>query len=343
MEEQTTQQAQEIQQSTQSDANTAPEWDATADGAVYSTEPEEETQPELADDGAAITDDGELEFGKNFFGDIGQEPEEPEQPEQQQTAPKWYTDEELKTIPFEQWEEGRLNGEVGKFFPIVKQQIQARQQQAQIQAQAQAFRSAPLPQDIAEPKQYEAKELTAEARKLACEKLGITDDDYDFYEPEHIAATNLAMSELLSKRTDEIRAYQQTKAEWDDNQAFQAALTRQPDFAQFNAWYMRKVQEAGATPQQVNAGLMNLARQNGNRFGLIKQIVSDWYQDFRQETAQQQIQRVKPQAQPQRRKPPVLEGTKGTNYTGGYELNLDEFGSMTPDEQAEALIKLKVI
>ena len=333
------------------DTGHEPTWDATADGAVYSNEAEEPLQTEapeqsepdkLGDNDLGLNADGELEFGEGFFGNIAEAEQEkpPEAQPTQPTQPNYYSDEELSNTPYTQWDRGRLPPEVQKYFDIATKQFQA----SQPRPQPQQIQYHPLPPEFVEPKQYDFRELASESKKLACEKLGIDAEDFDDYEQEHRAAANLAMSELLSKRTDEIRAYQQTKAEWDDNQAFQAALARQPDFPQFNAWYMRKVQEVGATPQQVDEGLMNVARQNGNRFGLIKQIVGGWYQDFRQETArQQQIQLVKPQTQPQRKKPPVLEGSGSTEYTEGYRLNLKELGSMSPDEQAQAFIKLGLV
>ena len=342
-------------------------YDISADGAVnagYDEEaletsqaetPETPAEPEeLPPDGVRLKDDGEIEFGEQFFGEMKDEPEEaPEQAEPK--APKYYTDEELDRIPFTQWDLSRLNGDVGKYALHVQRQLQRQQEYARTQA----MQSQPLPPDIVEPKAYTHKELSEDALKLACEKLGIEDaDDFDSYENEHRAAFELAMQELNQKRNAEITSYQNVLRSWNENIKYQYELTQRPDYNEFFQWYMNECQKSGYTLPQIENELYNIVKQNGNNFGVVKQVVEGWYQIFRQQrsasnprasmTSQrpstntvlppQGIRRV-PRTSP----PPVLESTRGNNYAVKPPIRAEAFAGMTSDEQANALIQLGLV
>lgn len=326
-------------------------YDVSADGVVnpeYEEEPSKsEAEKELAPDGVRLRNDGELEFGTEFFGDVKDSPEEPTTPATE--APKWYTDEELSQIPFQQWDLSRLNGDtpVSKIAPIVQAQLQ----QARAQMQTQAWDNLPLPEGITEPKAYTPKELSQEALKLACEKLGIKDaDEFDSYELEHKAAYELAAQELIQKRNVEISGYQTTLQTWRDNAKYQNELMHRADFKEFDQWYLSECQRAGYTPQQVDAALYEAVKQNGNNFGVIKQVIEGWYQTFqRQKAAQKPKVRIQPNTGlspsgirriPRNPSPAVLESTRGNNYAGRPSIRAEAFADMSSDEQANALIKL---
>ena len=323
----------------------ASNYDISADGAVnagYEEEPitpkpEEPAQSEaeeLAPDGIRLND-GEVEFGEEFFGDMKDQPEEEPKPE----APKYYTDEELDQIPFTQWDLSRLNGEVGRYAQKVQQQLQRQQEYAR----SQAWENAPLPNDITEPKAYTPQELSQEALKLACKKLGIEDtDEFDSYELDHKSAYELAAQELIQKRNAEMSGYQNALQSWRENARYQEELSRRPDFKEFAQWYLAQCRQGGFTPQQVDAGLYNMARQNGNNFGLIKQTMEGWYQTFKSQQAAKKPAQQKPRIS-RVAKPPVLESTRGNNYAGRASIRANEFAGMTDDEQAEALIKMGVV
>ena len=169
-----------------------PEYDIASDGVANSGYEEEAPKPaepeEIASDGVKVSD-GDIKFGDEFFGDLKDSPDETPDP----PAPDWYTDEELKEIPFEDWDTSRLNGEIGRFAPIVQEQLRQRA----TQRHAQAMQEAPMPPEIVEVKQYTPKELANESLKLACEKLGLEDaDDFDQYEGEHSSALELEHKEV---------------------------------------------------------------------------------------------------------------------------------------------------
>ena len=278
------------QQSTANETEQSVSWDAAADGTAYegydndneadtsgetfSGHESEDQFEELEPDGIGLNEDGEVHVGDDFFNGMLDKEKKSGEPEET----NYYTDEELKNTPFEQWDTKRLNGDIQKFAPIVHEQIQRRN----AQARAQTMQNVPFPSEIAEPKAYTPKELSDEAMKLACEKLGIEDpEDFDDYEAEHRAAMALATQELIQKRNAELSDYQRGHAEWEQLQRFNVELSQQPDFKEFNEWYAGKLQEAGVTAEQVNAGLYEYAKRNGNRFGLIPQIISTWYMEYK--------------------------------------------------------------
>ena len=320
-------------------------YDVSADGAAYSGYEEEplqatpegqstpEADEELAPDGLRVRD-GEIEFGSEFFGDM-KDSQEDEPP-----SPNWYTDKELEEIPFQQWDMSRLNGDipVSRIAPIVQRQLQ----QAQIQRQAQSVEKIPLPPEIAEVKPYTPQELNAEALKLACEKLGISDvDDYDSYENEHKAAYELASRELIQRREAEIASYQTAARTWPECNRYLAELPRRADNKEFTQWVADQCQKQGVTIEQVNAGLYNTARQNGNNFAIIPQFIEGLYREFHQ-------MKPKPKAAnaqgfrrvPSKPAPAVLESTGGNNYAGRPSIRAEAFANMTNEEQERALIQL---
>lgn len=332
----------------QTTATQASNYDISADGAInpgYEEEPitpmpEEPSQPEseeaLAEDGVRLTEDGNLEFGEEFFADM------PDSAEEEPKTPNYYTDEELSQIPFQQWDLSRLNGDVpvSKIAPIVQRQLQ----QAQTQARSQAWENLPLPGGMTEPKAYTPKELSSEALKLACEKLGIEDtEDFDSYELEHKSAYELAAQELIQKRNAEISGYQATLQSWRDNARYQNELIRRPDFGEFNNWYLTECQKAGYTPQQVDNALYQAVLQNGNNFGVIKQVIEGWYQTFHKQRGTAKPKAINAQRMRRIPNPPILESTRGNNYAGRPSIKASDFAGMTDDEQAAALMNMGVV
>lgn len=353
-----------------------PVWDDTADGAAYGSDEDYENdygeyhdtdgnydgdipepapdeiynsdEPEpsgIEPDGARLAKDGNVEFGDNFFGNTHEKPD---------TEPNFYTEEELRNIPYERWEESRLNGDIRKFTPIVREQLARRN----AQARAQSLQNIPLPSDIAEVKPYTPQELSTEALQLASQKLGLENpEDFDDYEPEHRAAMQLAMNELMERRNAEVQGYRRGQSEWGQLQKFNAELSQRSDFNEFNEWYMGKLQEAGVTAEQVNAGLYQYARSNGNRFSVIPQIISTWYMEYQRERGNgngrgnsQPMSRnsagyngMSSRNTPRASRPPVLESTRGNDYGGSRRVDMNAFSDMDDDNQAAALMRMGIV
>lgn len=318
MDEQTLQ-----QQSASSEQSEA--WDASADGPVYSESeaavsedysPDPETPTEVA-----INDDGEIEFSDEFFDSIMDDTPE---------VPPLYTQDELRQTPFEQWDVNRLEGDVKDYVPLVREQMQRRQMELSM---AQRPTTPPM---FNAPQQYTPKELAEDAQKLACEKLGLDDpDDFDEYESEHRAALNLAMQELSNRRNAEVAAYQQVANDYRNLQDFNAALIRQPDYAEFDRWFSGKLREAKVTPAQVDAGFSEYIRRSGGDFRGIQGVISNWYQEFKSERGHSTVGRSN--------RPPVLEGAGGSGYEGHRRMDMRGFGNLDPDGQARALMQMGIV
>lgn len=134
-------------------------------------------------------------------------------------------------------------------------------------------------------------------------------------------------------------------------QKFNAELYQQPDFNDFNQWYMGKLQEAGVTAEQVNAGLYQYARRNGNRFSVIPQIIGAWYMEYQKERGgrrsnsrnSQGYNQMPSRNTPRASRPPILESTRGNDYGGSRKMDMQAFRDMDNDEQANALMRMGLV
>ena len=330
MDEQMTTQPQEQINPTEPDYSQ----DAGAEPEYYDEPQGDFSQPdEQSDSDVSFDDNGDVNFSdeylaeqeKHFFSERTEPPavDEP-------AKPSYYTDEELLNTPFEQWQPDRLNGDIKKFVPIVQKQIAGRNIQNQVNQKAQQ-----IPDFLQyQPQQYTPKELSDEAQKLACERLGLDNpDDFDEYEGEHRAALNLAMQELAGNRQREIAEYGRKAADWQNLQNFNRSLAAQPDFQEFNHWYVNRLREMNVAPERVNAYLYQKAVANNYNFGGIIQEVYGWDREF-QDTKSRR---------PRANMPPTLESTRGGYGDSRSSVNLRNFGEMDSDAQARALMRMGLV
>lgn len=327
----------------------------------------EDGQDDFPEPEVSINKDGDLNFSDEFWDDTFKFDDNPEpkpekvkpaktQPDATKPAENYYTDDELNTIPYEDWEIDRLNGniDIKRYANIVRQQMimrnvgarQQLQQQQLSQPQAQPPQQAPEP-----PKEYTPKELSNEAMALAKKRLGL-DEDAELelnYEPEHMAAYMQATQELNNLRQAQINQYHSQQAEIQHYQAFHQELSRMPDFKEFNGWLGNKLQENNLTWNDLNQRLGQYLQASGGRYSAVENLISAWFGEFRNaKTRAQQIQPAQP-AQPAQavrgNKPPVLEtasGNFGTSKNSGVR-DLRAFGRMSQDEQAKMLEQWGVV
>ena len=324
--------------------------DVTTQEALNIEQPAQEQEPEIA-----INQDGELEFNDSFFDDGDNETSNKQQGDQQSqqsqpAQPNLYTDEELNNTPFEQWDVERLPDDVKKYAQIQRQQLnqrQAYQQQLQLQQQQMQWQQQQLQQQPAftEPKKLTPKELTQEALKLARERLGLADDAElePAYEPEHMAAFNQALNEVDAKNKNEIADYQRRVNAYNDLMRFNQQMTVMPDFQEFDKWFTGKIKERNLTPLDIQKRLANFA-QHGGGFEGVKNVISSWYHEFKQEAKNAVIQaQFKAQAQQKAPKPPVLEHSTGLNQVTGRNIDFAKFGDMDMFQQAKILKEIGVV
>ena len=315
------------EQSTTATEATSLEADYSPEAEAPSVDVPEGTTPEVS-----ITDSGDVQFREDFFGDVKDEPEAAEAP----AAPSYYSTEELKATPYEEWDINRLPEQFREYADIVRGQLEQRRMQAQAQTQIQS--RGDVPPGYEAPHRYTPKELANEAQKIAIEKLGLEDpDDFDDYEPEHRAALQMAMNELSQKDYAAQQEYARVSKEYQDLQRFNAELVRRSDYADFNRWFDARMKAEGLTAQQVNAALQGVVEAGrGHNWGAVQRALTQWYGEFlsgRQQSGTSMRRTGRP---------PVLEST-GTGYEGRGSVNLRDFGEMDMDRQAQALMRMGIV
>lgn len=306
-----------------------------------------EDEPEIG-----LTDDGDLQIRDDFYGY-----DEDEQTQEQQSRPDWqantgapeqpvfYTQEELKQVPFEQWDKAKLPKEVASYYDAVAQQIALRQQAAQRQQQVQNIS---LTDGLGEaPKPFTPKELAQAAREAAMKQLNIQDAS-DFepdYDEEQRAALDMARMDLLQQRQYETARYNQRLQERADLQRFNQKVIALPDYNEFNQWYLNTLQRVGKTEADINMALARLEAEHGGR--AVIQQVFDWYQMYRAER-QSELAKKNIHLSPQSRRkaaPPTLESSRGGDSVISSRSGFDgkAFSRMTPEQQQQAFIDMGLV
>lgn len=302
------------------------------------SEPEEGEEPEIS------IKDGEVKFSDDFFGDVPDDkPSGKDIEVKQEEKPNYYTDEELQNTPASQWDKSRMPDDVKRYYEAFLNQQAAIERQKEMQQIAQT-----PPSFLTQPKQYTPKELHEESKKLALERLGLKDaDDFDEYDGEHRAALDMARMELLQKNANETADYQRKAGEYKNWRMFSGQLAAQPDFNEFHQWYLGEVRKNGNTPEQIDAGLKNLADMQG--FGAVQQVWSEFYRQFKSSEFSRQFKSSKTQVQnkpvqrTRAKTPPTLESTRGGNVVKGRIYNMRDFGKLDEDAQVQALIDMGIV
>ena len=279
---------------------------------------EQATAQELTGDNEiGVDDNGDLTISNSFFNDESK-PESPQpKPEEQGLS-----DDYLRDTPFEQWDESNIKGDVSRYLPFMKEQLARRraqanfiQQQQQIQQQNEA--------NI--PKPYTPKELAADGKKLAAQRLGLdSDEDIDMYEPDHYAAMQQAVKELNEQREAQIRNYQGLSQAQMNFGAYMADLQARPYFKDFDNFFTASLAKTGQTPQMV----IDYVKRTGKYNDLQRTV----------ETMHRHYLEMRNNANKSKARVPNVENTNNAVATGGRVFNLRAFREMNDDEQAQALI-----
>lgn len=325
---------------------------------------------QFADDGVALDDDGELKFGDKFFDayreDQGDAQEE-QKPEQETPAaattpaPAFYTADELKAFEsLDGIDPARFPEAMQPYIPVIRDYVMALQRQVGLLRSMEASRGMPQPPTQFQPqRQAQApqplghKEIAEAARKLAAERLGVKQESIDAYDPEHLAALNMAVQEVTARNRAEVVAYQgQAQAQFQAQQQLQrfaVDLASRPDFNEFDAWVTQKLAAAGMSSDQLYA----YAQQTGDLAG-VQRAVAEMYQEWKRQGAQTPQTLQNPQPSPQQpvqplqqrgavpSKVPVLENAAGAAQVK-KTVDLRGFGDMDEDAQARALIEMGVV
>lgn len=341
---------------------------------VSSTPPAETTPPvaqppaapsvdassQLADDGIAIDDDGELEFGSKFFDTFREDFEfRQEEKEEQEvgaapetpaaTPPTFYTADELRGFGFiDEIDPARFPEAMQPYIPVIRDYVLSLQRQVGLLRSMEAARNAPQPQTQAPqaPKPMEHKEIAALARKVAAERLGVKPENIDAYDAEHVAALSVAVQEITARNRAEVAAWQGQAQAQQELQRFAVDLASQPDFQQFDTWVTNRLASAGMSADQ----LLVYAQQTGDLAG-IQRAVTEMYREWKRQGAQQVPQGAQSHSQPVQQlkqqgvtppKVPIVESANGAAQVR-KTVDLRGFGDMDEDAQARALIEMGVV
>ena len=264
----------------------------------------------------ALDDEGEVKFSEDFFQGETENHHDLEQP-------RYYTQEELINTPYEQWQLDRMPEELRGYAQIVAQQIQARRAQQQIQQRP------TNPPEFTPPRSYTPKELSEEAQRIAVQKLGLDDpDDFDDYEPEHRAALNMAMNELVQQNYAAQSNYNRIAREYQNLQQFNAGIASRPDYKEFDNWFGNRLRELKIAPEALDSYLTNYVRQTGN-YSVIQNAIAGWFNQFQQEKGNSRAPR-----------PPMMESTRGQPYDFVRGVNMRDFGDMDTEQQAQTIMRM---
>ena len=284
---------------------------------------EQATAQELTGDNEiGVDDNGDLTISNSFFNDESK-PESPQlEPEQPKPEEQGLSDDYLRDTPFEQWDESKIKGDVSRYLPFMKEQLARRRAQANFIQQQQQIQ-----QQNAEniPKPYTPKELAADGKKLAAQRLGLdSDEDIDMYEPDHYAAMQQAVKELNEQREAQIRNYQGLSQAQMNFGAYMADLQARPYFKDFDNFFTASLAKTGQTPQMV----IDYVKRTGKYNDLQRTV----------ETMHRRYLEMQHNANKSKARVPNVENTNNAVATGGRVFNLSAFKEMNDDEQAQALI-----
>lgn len=291
----------------------------------------QETQVE--ETGITLDESGELNIPDNFWDEPGEQAPDPapveatEPAEPDVTEPTYYTPEEVaEAFAAGNVDPEKLRPELRDYYAAIdaktRQRAEAeRVQQELARQQPQAQASAPV-----------SWEQLMEASKVLAAKnyLGINPEEFDEFDPRHAAARNIAMQEIRDRAQAmyQQQAYQQRRYAEVAN-VYSEYTQKVPEFYEiserfFPVWRENlTVRDHRAVDEILASGDPEKLRK------LFDRIVTDY-----------QAGRKKQVAAPA---PPPVMGTAGAATEERGVVDAVEFGKMTPDEQAEFLIKNKFI
>lgn len=284
-----------------------------------------------------LDENGELNVPDSFWGEeFAQkdeaEPAEPapeEQPQVQQ-----YTAEEIGQAFIEgRIDESRLPQELIPYYQAIAAQQQRAYETEMVQRQIQAQQAQYAQQQQVPQATWD--DFTNAANQLAARKfLGIEPDQFDEFNPQHMAAQQMAMLEIR----DYAMAAQRQQME---DQRFQY------EFAQLYADYKQKEPEMDVIAHQyfntwkqgltvresaaVDAAMQS--RDLGQMKGVLDKLISDYRKSRGGQSRQKQAVAA----------PPAVVGAGNAGEAVSLPPDFSKLGDMTLDEQAAWLIANKYV
>jgi hypothetical protein len=176
--------------------------------------------------------------------------------------------------------------------------------------------------------------LKAAGKELAARNyLGIDPKDFDEYDPQHVAAQNHAMMEIrdraraMHEQTARVQQFQQAR-QAQFAQMCQDFQKQEPDFQEINDRFFPQWREK-LTKREYDA--VDAIIRSGD-MGTIRKLVEKVTADYKASKAAPGVKAPPP--------PPVMTAGGGAGETSAM-VDIGSFGSMSPQEQAEFLVKNK--
>ena len=287
----------------------------------------EETQ--AAPEGITLDESGELNIPDGFWDEPGEQapdpaPVEATEPAEPEVEPTYYTPEEVA----EAFAAGNVDPE--KLRPELRDYYKAIDGRMRRSAEAERVQQELARQQPAPPSAPVSWEQLGEAAKVLAAKnyLGINPEEFDEFDPRHAMARNMAMQEIRDRAQAmyQQQAYQQRRYAEVGN-VYASYLQSVPEFDEIAERFFPLWRE-NLTVREHNAVNEILASGDPEKLKkLFDRIVTDY-----------QAGKKKQVAAPT---PPPVMGTAGAATEERGVVDAVEFGNMTPDEQAEFLIRNK--
>lgn len=334
------------------------------------TEPSQ-TEPSQADapgeSQITLSESGELDISDNFWDEHPKEPARtPQTPTPEQPAAHYTPEELAEAFINGNIDETKLKPELTEYYKAINaiaQRRQEAQRQAQLrQAQLQQAQLQQAQQQTPQTQPEMSKESWARLKEVgkivaAQRYLGIEPGAFDEYDPNHVAAQNMAMIELR-EQAQQMAQTQRIQQAQQDRQAQMAQQMRQQaqaknaeiinilndvrqktpdvDFNEVNEKYFKEwrdnlsVKEYNGVKQIMAMGTPAQIRD------LVTRVVADYRKSKGQPSS---VKNAKTNAAV----PPsvIKAGNAGEERKG--MANVSDFGGLSPDEQVQWLIDNKFV
>jgi hypothetical protein len=305
-------------------------------------EAELQEQPGASEPEITLDDSGELNIPDSFWEDVTPEDKTPEEKETPKTD--YYTPEDFaKAYQSGQIDESKINPAIVDYYKSVAAIERQKQEAAEIQRKAQA-QLPPPPQPPQSPPPPTWEQVMEAAKTLAATKyLGIKPEEFDEYDQKHQSARIMAVNEIREMAQAQVQA--QAQAHQAQIQAQQVQQARIAGISNIYAEYRQKTPEfdeigqkffpewrRNLTMQQHET--VNYILGQGNE-AQVRQLFDAVIADYKAYKAPK-----KPAGAPA--PPEVISAGNAGNEAQGM-ADASKLGDMSPDEQAEWLIRNKFV
>ncbi len=301
---------------------------AIAEAGKQQEEPQEE--PEFF-----LDEEGNLQINLDDWGleePAGEEetasaekPETEEKTEESKAEPReevqYYTPEELARLEFSQIDPSRVPPDLRPYYEaILRAEAQRKQEELKLQQQEQ-------PQVFDEKQLYDA--IQEEARKRVELKLG---EKFDELNPKHLTALAIEAAKI-TQEVERKRIVQQKINE---------LKAQEPYFDQINEYIKQKLDDLPAREyKKIIAAIQNDDLETFLPFW--ERMRKEFYKEKLGKELQNSEAAEKPQAKQEVPKPPKVEGAGKGEVETPPQISPQDFARMSPEERAEALIKLGIV